>query len=129
MPGMPKFTKTPPAVLAAFEAAAPKRADVARKTMFGYPALFVNGNMFAFTFGPQVAVRLGTKAGAKPFEIMPGRAMGDYVAVPESAVKGAGLKSWIADALTYTEAMPAKRKAGAKKTRAKTVQKTTAKKR
>lgn len=40
----PKFVKTPPAVLAAFDAAARARADVARKTMFSYPALFVNGN-------------------------------------------------------------------------------------
>ncbi len=52
MPGMPTFTKTPPAIVAAFEAAQPARPDVVRRTMPGYPAYFTRGNMFAFTFGP-----------------------------------------------------------------------------
>jgi TfoX/Sxy family transcriptional regulator of competence genes len=118
---MPRFTKTPPATIAAFDAATPSRPDVERKTMFGYPALFVKGNMFAFTFGPKIAVRLGeaarAKAGAAPFEVMPGRAMKDYVAVPAPATKGgAALRRWLAQSLAYADTLPPK---AAKKTPAK----------
>ena len=112
---MPKFAKTPPEVKAAFEAAVPARTDVQRKTMFGYPALFLRGNMFAFTFGPKIAVRLdaagrarAAKSGVSEFEVMPGRPMKDYVTVPVSAMKGAPLKKWIADGLACAEALPAK---------------------
>ncbi len=115
MPGMPKFTKTPPEIVEAFEAARPERPDVAKKTMFGYPALFLRGNMFAFTFGPKIAVRLGdaarakaAKAGAEPFEVMPGRPMVEYVTVPASAMTGAALKRWVSDALSYADSLPAK---------------------
>ena len=123
MPGrkMPTFTKTPPEIIAAFEAARPDRPDVERKTMFSYPSYFVKGNMFAFTFGPKIAVRLGEKApkGAKPFEIMNGKGMAQYYEVPASAMKGAALKKWIADGLAYAETMPAKAKKTTKKTVAK----------
>ena len=102
MPGMPTFTKTPPEIVAAFEAAQPAGPDVQRKTMFGYPAYFTRGNMFAFTFGPRIAVRLdeaartrARKAGATAFEVMPGRPMTEYVTVPPGATKGAPLKKWI----------------------------------
>ena len=112
---MPKFTKTPPEIVAAFDAASPSRADIERKSMFSYPALFVKGNMFAFTFGPKIAVRLdeagrtrAAKAGAGPFEPMPGRGMKEYVTVPSTAMKGAALRKWIADGLAYADTLPAK---------------------
>ena len=124
---MPKFTKTPPAVIAAFDAAAPTRADVERKTMFSYPALFVKGNMFAFTFGPKIAVRAdeATRAKHKRFEPMPGRPMGEYIEVPSTDMKGAGLKKWMASGLAYAETLtpktkkPAATKAKAKKAKTK----------
>lgn len=115
MPGNAKFTKTPPEVIAAFEAASPSRADVQRKSMFGYPALFLRGNMFAGTFGPKIVVRLddagrakAAKADAGPFEPMPGRPMKEYVVIPASAMKGAALKKWIADGLAYADTLPPK---------------------
>ncbi len=88
---MPKFTKTPPEIVEAFVAAAPLRRDVERKTMFGYPALSVKGNMFAFTFGAR-------------------RPMGEYVEVPAKDTKGAALKKWMADGLAYADTLPAKAK-------------------
>ena len=122
MPGrkMPKFTKTPPEVVAAFDAGSPSRGDIERRTMFSYPALFVKGNMFAFTFGPKIAVRADEKTRAKPgvkrFEPMPGRPMGEYVEVPAKDMKGAALKRWMAAALAYADTLPAKaKKAGPKK--------------
>jgi hypothetical protein len=125
---MPKFTKTPPEIVAAFESARPDRPDIERKTMFSYPAYFLKGNMFAFTFGPKIAVRLGATApkGAEPFEVMPGRGMKEYYTVPASAMKGAALRRWVADGLAYAETLPAKSKTAPKKTTAK---KATAKKR
>jgi hypothetical protein len=115
---MPKFTKTPPEVVAAFDAAAPSRKGIERKTMFSYPALFVNGNMFAFTFGPKIAVRADeatrAKAGMKRFEPMPGRPMGEYVEVPAKDMTGAALKRWMAGGLAYAETLPAKAKKPAK---------------
>jgi TfoX/Sxy family transcriptional regulator of competence genes len=124
MPGrtMPKFTKTPPEVIAAFDAASPSRADIARKTMFGYPALFAKGNMFAFTFGPKIAVRADEKTRAKPgmkrFEPMPGRPMGEYIEVPAKDMKGTALKRWMTEALAYADTLPAKAKKAASKKKA-----------
>jgi len=109
---MPKFTKTPPEVVAVFDAASPSRGDVERRTMFSYPALFVKGNMFAFTFGPKIAVRAdeATRAKQKRFEPMPGRPMGEYVEVPAKDMKGAALKKWMAGGLAYADSLPAKTK-------------------
>jgi hypothetical protein len=111
---MPKFTKTPPAVVAAFDAASPSRSDIERKTMFSYPALFVKGNMFAFTFGPKIAVRASAATRAKPgvkrFEPMPGRPMGEYVEVPAKDMKGVALKRWFIQGLAYADTLPAKAK-------------------
>ena len=121
---MPKFTKTPPEVVAAFDAASPSRSDIERKTMFSYPALFVKGNMFAFTFGPKIAVRADeitrAKPGMKRFEPMPGRPMGEYVEVPAKDMKGAALKKWMAGGLAYADTLPmkAKKKPAAKTNRA-----------
>jgi hypothetical protein len=70
--------------------------------------------MFAFTFGPRIAVRVDDARRAKmgktgaPFEIMPGRPMKDYVEVPASGMKGAGLKRWIADGLAAADRLPTK---------------------
>ena len=38
-----QWKKTPPALAAVFDKAAPKDPRVVRKPMFGYPALFLNG--------------------------------------------------------------------------------------
>ena len=109
---MPKFTKTPPEMVAAFVSAQPARADIEKKTMFGYPAFFVKGNMFAFLFGQRAAARLDrAKAKSlKAFEIMPGRGMNGYFAVPTTA-----LKKHVADAFTYTSTLPRKTTAKKKK--------------
>jgi TfoX/Sxy family transcriptional regulator of competence genes len=111
---MPKFTKTPPAVVAAFDAASPTRGDIERKTMFSYPALFVKGNMFAFTFGAKIAVRANeatrARVGVKRFEPMPGRPMGEYVEVPAKDMTRAALARWMAEGLAYADTLPAKAK-------------------
>ena len=112
------WVKTPPEIVAAFDKAAPKDPRVVRKPMFGYPALYLNGNMFAGTFQDKVVARLpeagrarAMKAGAKPFEPMPGRAMKEYVAFPPAVVgKPATLAKWIEEARAHAATLPAKAK-------------------
>jgi TfoX/Sxy family transcriptional regulator of competence genes len=93
--------------------------------MFGYPALFLNGNMFAGTFQDKVVARLADDAraralgsGAKQFEPMPGRPMKEYVVVPATdVVKPAALAKWIAQAHAYATTLPEKTKPVRKATR------------
>ncbi len=79
--------------------------------------------MFAFTFGPKIAVRANDATRAKPgmkrFEPMPGRPMGEYVEVPAKDMKGAALKRWFAEGLAYADTLPPKAKKPPKKTAAK----------
>jgi len=114
-----QWKKSPLELIAAFNKAAPKDSRAVKKPMFGYPALFVNGNMFAGTYQDKVVVRLpeGERAkllsetGAVPFEPMPGRAMKEYVVVPASLVdRPATLRSWIARGLAYALTLPPKKK-------------------
>jgi TfoX/Sxy family transcriptional regulator of competence genes len=113
-----QWRKTPPELAATFDAAAPKDPKVVRRPMFGYPALYLNGNMFAGTFQDKVVARLSDterakamKSGAKRFEPMPGRSMKEYVVVPAADVaKPAALKKWIELARGYAATLPAKEK-------------------
>ncbi len=114
---MRTWPKTPQATIAAFESAVPSARAVVKRKMFGYPAAFVNGNMFAGTFRDDIVVRLEEydrgellqSPGAKPFEPMPGRPMTEYVAVPPSFVRRpAELTRWIARAHRYAARLPAK---------------------
>ena len=116
------WKKTPPDLAARFDHAAPKDPRVVRKPMFGYPALYLNGNMFAGTFQDTVVARLSEaerakalKAGAKQFEPMAGRPMKEYVVVPAADVaKPAALTKWIERARAYADTLPEKPKAKAK---------------
>ena len=122
-----EWKKTPPELAAKFDRAAPKDPTVVRKPMFGYPALFLNGNMFAGTFQDKIVARLAEpdreralKGGTKQFSPMPGRPMKEYVVVPAADVaKPAALTKWVAQAHTYAKTLPAKekKKATAKKAR------------
>ena len=122
-----QWKKTPPELAAKFDQAAPNDPKVVRKPMFGYPALYLNGNMFAGTFQDKVVARLSEterakalKAGAKPFEPMPGRPMKEYVVVPAADVaKPAALAKWIERARAYAVTLPGKTKKPVKKRAAK----------
>ena len=112
-----KWIKSPPELVARFDAAAPKGGAVVRKPMFGYPALYLNGNMFAGTYQDKVVVRLATEDRDKavrqikalPFEPMPGRPMREYVVLPSVVVANpASLARWIKSASEYAAALPAK---------------------
>ena len=112
-----EFRKSPQQLIDAFEAAMPG-APAVKRPMFGYPAGFVNGNMFMGLFADKMFVRLPEDSraelmgiGGTTFEPMPGRPMREYVVIPKVIIaKPAELKSWAAKALRYGESLPARRK-------------------
>lgn len=118
-----QWKKTPPELAATFDRAAPRDPKVVRKPMFGYPALYLNGNMFAGTFQDKVIARLSeaertkaVKAGGTPFEPMPGRPMKEYVVIPASDVgRPAALAKWMERAHAYAGSLPEKTKRPVKK--------------
>ena len=92
--------------------------------MFGYPAVFVGGNMLAGLHEDRVVLRLDEEGaaeakvlGATAFEPMPGRRMAGWVAVAgKSLADEVRMRQWIARAFAYVSAMPAKpHKAAARK--------------
>ena len=107
---------SPPWLIQTFEEVFPGPPAVARK-MFGYPAAFVNGNMFSGLFQDQLILRLPEESrkellavpGAKPFEPMPGRAMREYVVAPPALFEDRKrLSSWVGKALAYGASLPPK---------------------
>ena len=113
------WRKSPPDLIARFDAALPDDPTCASRLMFGCPAAFVHGNMFACLHQENVIVRLDPdgraallRAGGGPFEPMPGRVMREYVTLPESARGDArGLRRWIGKAFAYAATLPAKSRA------------------
>jgi len=99
------WKKSPPELIAAFEKATPADPSVTSRPMFGYPALFLKGNMFAGTYQDKIVVRFGddrTFPGAKTAK--------EYLVVPEAVVKSpAKLRSWIDHAHGYAKTLPAKK--------------------
>ena len=77
--------------------------------MFGYPAVFVNGNMFAGLVRDTMILRLGETdrerflalPGARHFVAMGGRRMNEWMVAPR-------LKSWLRKALARGRSLPPK---------------------
>ncbi len=121
MPGtkprtMPKFTPAPDALVERFVGAIGEFPEAELRKMFGYPAAFVNGQMFAGLFGENMMLRLSSqdrallsKKGAKPFEPMPGRVMTEYVVVPDPVLKSPRqLSGWLGKSIDYARSLPPK---------------------
>jgi TfoX/Sxy family transcriptional regulator of competence genes len=116
---MPAFTKAPPEVIATFESAIESLQGIERRTMFGYPSAFLNGNMFGCVFQDRIMVRLDESdrqaalalPGAQLFAPSPGRAMREYVELPPAiAADAKALSAWFERARAFAAAMPAKKK-------------------
>ena len=111
---MPAFSKPSAATLALFADAIEGQPDIEQRTMFGYPAAFVNGNMMTSVFQDRIMVRLSEtdraeamRRGARRFEPMPGRPMKEYVELP--AVTAGELRLWVSRALTHVRSLPPKK--------------------
>ena len=120
MPDMPKFEKSPPALVERFEAVVGRAATPAttRRKMFGYPCAWVGGNMATGLFSTSWWVRLSPERLAqviesgegRGFEVMPGRPMKGYAALPDADVADdARIDAWVGEALAYTATLPPKK--------------------
>ncbi len=90
---------------------------IERRKMFGCPAYYINGNMFAGVYGRQLFLRLPLEArdelrdtfGAKPFEPIAGRPMKEYVQMPEAIWSDeAALDEWMRRSVEHMASLPAK---------------------
>ena len=113
------WTRPPSELVALFERLRPPTgAGVEHRSMFGYPCAFCGGNMFAGLHEASLVLRLGPEdreaflalPGARLFEPMPGRAMKEYVRVPEALLADEPvLRGWMERSLACARALPPKR--------------------
>ena len=108
---------SPPVLVRAFDHAVEALRGAERRQMFGYPAMFVNGNMFAGlvrdTMVPRLAAkdrdRLLATPGATPFIAMKGRVMKQWAVVPSAMLKSPRqLRRWLGKALAHGRSLPPK---------------------
>src|SRR5215472_9884199 len=108
-----QWRKSPQQLIDTFEAVVPAPPAALRK-MFGYPAAFVNGNMFMGLFQEHMILRLAEAdrsellklKDARIFEPMPGRRMHEYVVVPPALLASHdALRPWVARALQHGEGL------------------------
>lgn len=114
---MPSFEKSPPELVARFDAAAERFPEAQRRKMFGYPALFIGGNLVTGLFADSWMIRLGEAdlaeligiPGAGPFSPMPGRTMKGYGTLPpDVVVEDSALDGWLERAIAFGKTLPAK---------------------
>jgi TfoX/Sxy family transcriptional regulator of competence genes len=117
MAAKPDFSRSPPELVARFDEIAAGYPDVPRRLSFGYPCLFVGGNMVTGLHAARWFVRLGERAlaealaleGAGPLEVMPGRSMTGYAVLPQAVVDDeAAIRAWVDRAIEFGATLPAK---------------------
>jgi TfoX/Sxy family transcriptional regulator of competence genes len=89
------------------------------KKMFGYPAFFVNGNLFVGVHGEKLFLRLSDSdvtsiknrfKDVTNFEPMPGRVMKGYVILPKSLYSANSIfEEWLGKSIKYASALPTKK--------------------
>ena len=102
---------------AAFRAVVPDDARVSVRPMFGSVAAFAGGQMFMCLFADELYFRLGDPqraelmaSGGGPLKPMPGRAMREYIALPEWQSRSAPAREWAERALAYGLSLGPKKK-------------------
>lgn len=115
---MPKWKKSSEELAALFDRITEQFENRAeRKKMFGYPCIFVGGNMFSGLHQENLLLRLNEAdreellaiPGAAVFSPMPGRFMKEYIVVPpDLKANEAKLKKWIARSYEYAAALAPK---------------------
>ena len=121
---MPKIPKSPPELIHRFDAIAADFPRATRRLTFGYPCLYVGGNMISGLFGDRWHVKLGpderheleSLPGATPFEPVPGRPMTGFTLMPPSVVDDDdAIHAWVGRAVDYGATLPEKAAKSAKK--------------
>ena len=85
------WRKSPKHMIDLFDEVIPKDSQIVRRKMIGYPAAFLNGHLFAdlhqedfiLKLSPADREKLRKERDARVFEPMPGRAMREYLVLPE----------------------------------------------
>ncbi len=112
--------KKPPEELVTFLAEKMKHVKCDYRKMFGYPAYFINGNMFTGIHGEKLFIKLSNDDIQKimkdhsevtPFEVMKGRPMKGYVVLPKSFYSQQSLfGEWLEKSVNYVSSLPPKQK-------------------
>lgn len=111
------MAKAPTELIALFDSLAPQGPDVERRQMFGFPAVFVAGNMAIGLHQDDFILRLPEAArerfvkltGGAVFQPQPGRFMREYV-VASKALKQTptALAKWVDEAVAYARSLQPK---------------------
>lgn len=110
-----KLPRTPHDLVDTFDMLVPEAPDITSRRMFGYPSRFMNGNLFTGLHGDYMILRLSEndraeflkETGSHLFEPMPGRAMKEYVVVPNHLIND-GLLPWLEKSMAYARSLPPK---------------------
>jgi TfoX/Sxy family transcriptional regulator of competence genes len=112
-----RWRKSPSALIERFHAALPDDPRIEVRTMFGFPAAFAEGRLFAGLHQDDLMLRLGDAEraqllalpGASSFEPIPGRRMREYAVVPPGMhADRRVLRRWMAKALAHATSLPPK---------------------
>src|SRR5438046_9279026 len=96
------WKKSPPGLVSAFDTLVASYPKAERRSMFGYPAVFVEGNMVAGLHEDRLVLRLddepaaaAKRRGAGDLRPMACGTMQGWVAVPQALVVGRGpVRGW-----------------------------------
>src|SRR5216684_4080769 len=113
-----KLPKPSPAVIEALAHVAAGMTGIERRKMFGFPALFINGTMFAGVMGEAIVVRLPeaerqhlVERGEATPSVAMGRVMREWVDLaPAVLASDAALGEWLEKARAHTASLPPKAK-------------------
>jgi TfoX/Sxy family transcriptional regulator of competence genes len=116
---MAKWTKVPEENVTLLDERLNEIPGVEPRKMFGCPAYFINGNMFAAAHQEDIILRLSEEdqdeafldPGVKQFSPMPKMVMKEYVSLPPSIYQSESeFEKWIAKSLAYVSGLPKKEK-------------------
>ena len=114
---MPKMEKSPPELIERFDTVAADFPEATRRLTFGYPCLYVGGNMVSGLFESSWHVKLGPDErreleaipGSAPFEPIPGRPMTGFTLLPSSIINDdQAIRHWVQRAIDYGATLPPK---------------------
>jgi hypothetical protein len=112
-----QMPKSPPALIERFDTVASDFPEATRRLTFGFPCLYVGGNMVTGLYGESWHVRVDKDdtdellrlPGARPFEPMPGRPMTGFTLLPVAIVDDdAAVREWVGRAIAHVSTMPVK---------------------
>ena len=111
-----KLPKPSPAVIDALARASAEMSGIEHRKMFGFPALFINGTMFAGVMGEAIVVRLPDgerqaliERGEATPSVAMGRVMKEWVNLAPSIFRSdAALTGWLETARSHTAALAPK---------------------